>query len=416
MEYIKYKESDFNIKINNEESVLIYNTLTGAMVSMPNQYELSGDEKKEWVKEGLLVNKERDEFNFFVSQRQSVKWNPKPKALSFTISTTMNCQAHCEYCFEKNVVNKHTMKESVADKTSDFIIKMLKETEAKVLYLTFFGGEPTLNVLVIKKIGEKCSCFCKENDIKFSSTIVTNGILLNEKMFNDINPLINLSRIQITLDGTKALHNKVKGLDCFDKVINNICNLSFKSKVIIRLNVTRVNCKNIAELLAEMDKYEWCFDNVVVYLARVRSDYGVECNTDCMTIEEFNMFKCEMYEKFCGKILRKAQLLPAVKKTFCGWERRYNYCIGPDGLLYKCNHDIGNINKSVGNVETGNFYSQYEMQFMGSIPEDCINKKCYMVPICQGGCVMERSLCKSCNCDEIKKSIVSDLNLFYKLK
>lgn len=415
LENIQYKESEFNVRIKNEENILIYNTLTGAMVSIPSHHELSYDEGKQWIKEGLLVEKNKDEFNYFVSQRQSVKWNPKPKALSFTISTTMKCQAHCEYCFEKDIENKISMNVDTAQKTGEFIVKMLKETEAKVLFLTFFGGEPTLNVQVIEIIGKRCSDFCKAYNIKFSSTMITNGILMNTELFNAINPLINLSRVQITLDGTRVMHDKTKGIICFDKVVKNIADLSFKTKIIIRLNITRDNSMDMEQLLNEVKKHSLNFDNVTIYFARVRGDYGVRCDTNCMSMDEFNLFKCKMYDTFYGDILKKEQLLPAVKKTFCGWERRFNYCIGPLGLLYKCNHDIGKENKSVGNVWYGNTYNQYEMKFMESIPEQCLKDRCYMIPICQGGCIMERGLHKSQDCIGIKKSVVDDLNMFYKL-
>ena len=75
-----------------------------------------------------------------------------------------------------------------------------------IINITWFGGEPLLNVEIINYICEKLV----ENNIKFISSIITNGYLFNDKLVTMAGHKWNLSHAQISLDGTEPEYNRIK--------------------------------------------------------------------------------------------------------------------------------------------------------------------------------------------------------------
>ena len=44
----------------------------------------------------------------------------------------------------------------------------------------------------------------------------------------------------------------------------------------------------------------------------------------------------------------------------------------------------------MGDVYTGSYYSDMEMDFYSEIPEKCMQEACKFLPMCLGGCANER--------------------------
>jgi MoaA/NifB/PqqE/SkfB family radical SAM enzyme len=139
---------------------------------------------------------------------------------SAQIELTLRCNGRCPFC------SIHSLPESIlsADMTTEQIKYLIDEiANLGVLALSFTGGEPTLR----KDLPELIYHTGIQHD--FMNGIATNGYLL-PKMFRE-NEVKGLDYILLSLDyPTAELHNKMRGIKVFDRVIESI-NLANKQDI-----------------------------------------------------------------------------------------------------------------------------------------------------------------------------------------
>lgn len=121
----------------------------------------------------------------------------KPQRANFDI--TWKCNLNCEHCYWKKY--SHGKKELTDEEWEDIFRRHRKEG---IKYVTLTGGEPSLRKNIIETAAK----------IFDGVFIVSNG---TSKISEGIN-----SRIFVSLDGNREIHNKIRGANIFDKVIQNI--------------------------------------------------------------------------------------------------------------------------------------------------------------------------------------------------
>lgn len=266
----KYRKASFVIEIEVEEGNLLYNTLSKQILL------LSTEEKK--ILMGLTAEKvplklienyfyvpiDNDDFSMvskFISIYKQL-YRPKKNYISYTIMTTMECNARCFYCFERDGRTVDSMSIKTSDDVAEFICK--NSVTGETIELVWFGGEPLLNTEVINNICEKL----KNNNILFKSKIVTNGYLFGKKMINEAKNKWNLNIVQVTLDGTETTYNRVKNYiydndaSPFLLVIDNIKNLIQSGIFVqIRLNMDLYNSSEMISLLSFIKKEFYSFEH-----------------------------------------------------------------------------------------------------------------------------------------------------------
>ena len=168
----------------------------------------------------------------------------------FTILTTTACNARCFYCYEKGC-----KAEAMTPKTASAVIEyILREGNQKHVSLSWFGGEPTLNARVIDQISDALSAAGRA----FSSTMISNGYLMDEKHVEKAAGPWKLKSIQITLDGTEEVYNQRKAYvdtqgSAFQKVMGNIgLLLDAGIQVSVRLNVDAENAEDLCVLADQL--------------------------------------------------------------------------------------------------------------------------------------------------------------------
>ncbi|MCF0126584.1 MAG: radical SAM protein [Clostridia bacterium] len=119
------------------------------------------------------------------------------------------CNNSCKHCFFETNEKRMPI---IQDKNKLFsLFDELKELGVKGIEFTG-GGEPLTHPDVKEILEYACEC-------GFNVGLVTNGLLLNtiEDVFG------RLSFVRVSLDaGTSKTYSEVHGVDCFEKVINNI--------------------------------------------------------------------------------------------------------------------------------------------------------------------------------------------------
>lgn len=147
------------------------------------------------------------------------------------LNVTENCNMRCKYCylseeyeFTRNRTS-HMMDFQTAKKALDLFFdkqRIIKQQNpGKAVAISFYGGEPLLNLDLIKK----CVEYAKNNcPLKFGFYITTNGTLLKDDVVDYL--VENNFNIFISLDGNKNEHDKNRvdenGKGTYDRIAKNI--------------------------------------------------------------------------------------------------------------------------------------------------------------------------------------------------
>ncbi len=338
------------------------------------------------------------------------------KNIALTIVLTMNCNLRCVYCYQNNSEIARIESRRISDETIFDLLNFLKKHDkVENLEVTWFGGEPLLEIKKIVKISEKLIDFCSKNKISYTASIITNGYLLNEK---NVKILLkyNVNDIQVTLDGTKKMHdirrihvNPIKS--SYDRIINFLkMNEAEFFHINIRINIDRLNILYIDNLLKELKLvYK---NNMTIEFARVES-YNDNCNNcfDVFTEEEFANLNLKLKTKLIEYNLIPSAMLfyPKNIASYCGATRKSSLMIDYRGNIFKCWCDLEDINKSAGslkeNVLKPNIYTSY------SLDSDSECMECKKLPLCMGGCLYYKTKGKK-SCPDIKYTLIDSLKLF----
>lgn len=176
------------------------------MINIPNKIPLLPDILIDKLTSGgFLIPDETDELDI-IRTRNEERINRKDYML--TILPTLNCNYKCWYCIQDHIPSR--MSPETIESVKTHINYMINVEQITSLQLEWFGGEPFMYFnQVIKPICEYAKHICTENNIPYSTSATTNGYFLFPEKVNDIIKL-GFTRFQITLDGSKQDHDKVK--------------------------------------------------------------------------------------------------------------------------------------------------------------------------------------------------------------
>lgn len=139
-----------------------------------------------------------------------------------------NCNLRCKYCvYNNNYYNQRElspilMNTETSKKALDYIYNFIKNRKDKTLSLSFYGGEPMMNMKTVKNIIEYGKKLFSQWELYFNMT--TNLTLLNP----DILKLLveNNIALMVSLDGGKENHDSKRvytnNTGTFDTVIENL--------------------------------------------------------------------------------------------------------------------------------------------------------------------------------------------------
>lgn len=128
---------------------------------------------------------------------------------SMCLNISHDCNLRCEYCFAAQGDFGHgrkLMPFGVGKAAIDFLIK--HSANRHNLELDFFGGEPLMNLDVVKKVVEYARSIEKEHNKNFRFTMTTNGILLDDDSIDFINR--EMSNVVLSLDGRKEVNDRLR--------------------------------------------------------------------------------------------------------------------------------------------------------------------------------------------------------------
>lgn len=414
---MKVKESKYNFFFPyKSDKILAYNCFTSALALIKEEdyhkYQefannnglLDEKLKQDLFFGGFLIPENMDEVEYLREYIFEKRYDRRHLAL--TIAPTMKCNFSCPYCFEQN--------KSSGEMTPDIqreVIKFIEEQAKtlKSLAIVWFGGEPLLAIDTISNISAEILALSKKHDLEFTASIVTNGYLLTPDIAQKLIES-NINSIQITIDGPPDIHDSRRtlhnGKPTFDQIMKNIKEVSELIPTAIRVNVD-LNNRNRCDELIQIFSKEGLKDKVHLYFAAVQAFNDDSLLPNCFSTEVFsseNMILRELLIKHNFK----AFPYPKVKHNYCCADKINSSVIDSEGYQYKCWSDIGNYNKSIGQLGQNpskleayrcrDILNQY-MLFDPTTDPEC--SQCKILPLCLGGCPFKRIHGQD-RCDEIK--------------
>jgi len=386
--YIKDKESFlwFNsitqrfFYLNNEISEKVLNTLNNDINYFRECSPKFFNKLKDY---GFIIEKGVDEIETIRELNNKIV---NSKNYSLIILPTLNCNFSCWYCVQDHIETK--MSQDTVSNIKKHIQRMIVDEKISSLNIEWFGGEPFLYFNdIIKPLSIFAITLCKKHDIPFTSSATTNGYYLNENVSEFLEEL-NFRHFQISIDGIRKQHNKVKkakkGISAYDTTLNNINRILSTTKninILLRFNYSVKNLNE--EIVEEINKIISPINRKKVEIVFRRIwQVKVDTNLSGLIIKLINAF--------INSGFRASQIDIDNAFITCYTDRKYYNAINYNGNIVKCtaNDDIysdappGKLQKDGTIVWKEGFLKKfYKKRFENKL---CL--KCKELPLCMGDC------------------------------
>jgi uncharacterized protein len=351
---------------------------------------------RELRKGHILVDRDLDEIALIRSKFEMSKYSTD--ALVLTICPTLNCNLDCIYCFEGNKSGTKHLDEGGEDAIMKFVSDRWEQFRYRQISVTWFGGEPFLNMRAVTSLSRKFIAFCKKRRINYSSVAVTNGTILNKKIALKLKAakIINL---QITIDGPKETHDKRRPYkshlgkhSSFEAIISNLKRAYGVVPITVRINVDKTNNDKAVELISSLQDMGLMKDEkkLRAYIGYTRewTDNCTQVVQDCFTSNEYAKADFDFNKRLAERGLQMGLDYPAANQ-YCAAASPHSFLIEPDGSFHKCWSNVGNKSEHIGNIERPDEIDQVKLLTWTSydiLKLDKTCEECSLLPICAGGC------------------------------
>jgi len=380
----------------------ICDSLTSEVVKKINgeEYNLDGVPKKavEEIEKEILSLK-KDGYLYAEEEKEIPIKSEEVKALCLHICH--DCNLRCEYCFAgegKYKGRTEYMTFEVAKAAIDFLIK--NSGKRKILETDFFGGEPLMNLDVVKKTVEYAKKEAEKVGKTFLFTLTTNGVLLNGETAKWLND--EMENVVLSVDGRRSTHDGVRktvnGKGSYDVIIENIKNfvkMRGDKHYYVRGTYTNKNLDFGADVLALADDglTEISLEPVVLekghplYIGKeslpaIKEEYRKLAKEYLRRRENgerlFNFFHFNI-DLEGGVCLRK-------RVSACGAGNEY-FSVTPNGNIFPCHQFANEKEYLMGNVFDGVINEDIRKIFRDNnlyTKKKCEN--CFAKYHCSGGC------------------------------
>jgi uncharacterized protein len=410
--------SDAQIIVTADVAELLDRISTSAMAAAPP--DLNEDERTmvgELAEQGFIVPDRTAERETLQQYMEDVREDRS--TLKVTVLTTLQCNFACDYCFQGDHgdYNKFAAKMTLetAARVAGWIDARLDEVRPERMVLTFFGGEPLLNLPVMYDLAERAWQSTRSRSVRLVINIITNGLLLTPEVVDRLVPY-GLNGVKVTLDGDRETHNRMRplrgGQGTFDKIVQNVRQVAHKVAISIGGNFDESSVDSYPALLDFLKGQEFAdklakvaFKPIIrsapvvprgmISLAVVDksgkplagtcmtsagSGGGSVCDT-CHFVDEKLSFLREQTKSHGFKTVDGVHMGP------CEIHRRHAHTIGPDGSLYACPGFTGEATLSTGHIDgRQDSWRQASADKFEALAAWKKCGDCSFIPVCAGGC------------------------------
>ncbi len=437
------KRSIYNFYIDGDDGgKIIYNSYSGKQIQFSEKFKkeydfllnddcahISEELINVMLKNGFLTDK--DEVSEINRSYDKIIYDPE--FLEITVLPTDACNFKCVYCYQSGPY--HNMNSDTANGLLSFVEANC--SKYKRVLLGWFGGEPLLQKDLVVRLTGEIKKICQKHKVAFVSRMSTNGYEL------DIDTAQKLTKnsllfYQITIDGTKEIHNFQRPhaiySDSYEKIIYNLRNIKKSIKtsqlsIACRINVSEKNYSVLETFLDEFKDY-FGDDNRFKVLVEPVHDWGgnIAQNKNLVIDGMSRSIVKRFYKLVASKGINV--LMPTdfgAGTLLCEASRKNAFVINYNGDILKCTSAIyekeymQQIN-IIGHIdEAGDYWinSKTEDIWLKRNVEKYSCGKCVGFPLCGGsGCVLATNIAGAeyCQNKERIESYIYGLVLYNNIK
>ncbi len=411
----KYKLNGFNIVVDvNSGGIHIVDDVTYDLldlIELPLAKELS-----EEIKSNLLAKYTAEEISDAYSEilqlndddvlfssddyQQFADMMVSAPIKAMCLHVAHDCNLRCKYCFASTGdfgVGRKLLDEETGKKAIDFL---LEHSEGRHnIELDFFGGEPLMNMPVVKAVVNYARSKEKEHNKNFRFTITTNGVLLDDENIEFINK--EMSNVVLSIDGRREVNDNMRpainGKGSYDIIMPKFKDLVEKrnqDQYYVRGTFTKHNL-DFAKDVISLNKEGFDQISVEPVVADENAPYAITEADLPRVFEEYEILAKHIIDtkengtgfNFFHFMLDLEQGPCAIKRLRgCGCGNEY-VAVTPDGDIYPCHQFVGMDDWKMGSVYDATFNLNMKNEFANSnvySKEEC--SKCWAKFYCSGGC------------------------------
>lgn len=348
--------------------------------------------------------------------------------LRVTILTTEQCNFACGYCVQGDHGDANASGRKMSLETADAVARwfaaQLDAVRPQRAVMTFFGGEPLLNLPVLYRLAERAHVAARMRGVTFLINVITNGLLLSPEVVGRLVPF-GLNGVKVTLDGDREAHDRARplrgGQGTFDRIVANVAAVAGLCRISIGGNVAPDAIDGYQALLAFLAQQPFApaiskvsFKPLIDTQGSARSAVsasgararviplapvggGAEGGT-CMTARGAGRASgCDS----CGvDDLALDDLREQTKRAGfstpdgvhmgpCEIHRAHAHTVGIEGELYKCPGFSGEATEVVGHISREATVMERESaRRFNRLAAYELCGDCAFVPVCAGGCAV----------------------------
>ena len=360
-----------------------------------NQY----DEKGNFADRKYLID-EQEEAKAFKMAYLDFLDNRDEDEIQLFFVPNYSCNFACYYCYQEGYSpSESKLTTEVVDAFFDYISR---EFAGRKKYITIFGGEPLLpgdnQRKAIEYLVEKA------NEARLDLAFVTNGYTLAS--YVELFKTASIREVQVTLDGTKAVHDSRRYLkgrqSTFDRIIEGIdaC-LENNISINLRMVADKDNLGNLPELARFAIGKGWT--KSPLFKTQIGRNYELHV---CNSSPDRLYSRAEMYQRIYEMMQEHPEIIEFYKPGFsiakyiaeheelpsplfdscpaCKTEWAFDF----SGTIYSCTATVGKKGEELGTFypvvsKNDDAISQWQDRDITTI-EKC--KTCDVALVCGGGC------------------------------
>lgn len=392
------KFSKYNIVVEREEGIVLYNSLSQGFVKIKKEPDLSRFKallKEETLdsndpmvsalyQRGYVVDEDLDEFEF---AKQVIKKDYEDLSAAFFLMLylTEQCNFRCIYCPQEHIDIK--ISEETLESVYKHIEKNVESGGYKYVTICLFGGEPLLELKKLVPFLEKVTKLKeKYPDINIIHKIVTNGYLLTSEVYEKM-VKNNVKYYQITLDGFAESHNKtrprVDGEATWNKIVEHLRYInSVEDDAIVDLRAN-FNSENESSMIEFSNWVKENFNEKKIKLSLCPVTKFSDNVDDNLLGDENSIKAKEIQEHILKTSEEKMHNSELARMTYaCKCADKGFYSLMANGRFSKCEQSYGDAYTCGYLNADGDFVYDDDTEFWYNDPEieDC--KNCIIYPLC----------------------------------
>jgi len=260
--------------------------------------------------------------------------------------------------------------------------------------VVFYGGEPLLEYSLIRNFIQKSA------DLDLAYLLFTNGLLIDKVPLDVLN---HIDILFISLDGDRESHNKHRGPNTYDVILNNLKKVRgrLKSHIIARITVEEETniYQSVRNVIHWVDSVYWQivnkprFHHPETFLENYKHHLSQLWEYWLSSFERGKLLKLIPFQAVVSSLLSFDR---GGRPSFrCGCGSSFQ-AIDPEGNVYECDEYVGDPKGVVGNIHNGKPIVLSGLSHK-EVFKDC--KVCDITDICLGRC---RKCLKEFSPDQIR--------------